>query len=147
MSKDLETSNGTALNKSQFLVYEAEDGQVKIDVRLEGETVWLTQQLVAELFQTTKQNVGQHLKKIFSEGELSENSVVKKFFTTAADGKKYQTMVYNLDAIISVGYLKNEKGGQNYFLTVPFWFCMSAEKGYIILRAQTDCISMLFCQK
>jgi hypothetical protein len=104
MSKDLETSNGTALSKSQFLVYEAEDGQVKIDVRLEGETIWLTQQLMAELFQSTKQNVGQHLKKIFSEGELSENSVVKKFFTTAADGKKYRTNFYNLDAIISVGY-------------------------------------------
>ncbi len=90
--------------KGQFLVYEAEDGQVKIDVRLEDETVWLTQQLMAELFQTTKQNVGQHLKKIFSEGELSENSVVKKFFTTAADGKKYKTNFYDLDAIISVGY-------------------------------------------
>ncbi len=57
-------------------------------------------------------------------GELQQDAVVKKFFTTAADGKKYQTMVYNLDAIISVGYLKNEKGGQNYFLTVPFWFLL-----------------------
>ena len=72
-------------------VYEAEDGQIKIDVRLEDETVWLTQQLMADLFQTTKQNIGQHLKNVFSEGELLENSVVKKFFTTAADGKKYKT--------------------------------------------------------
>ena len=90
--------------KSQFLVYEAEDGQVKIDVHLFDETVWLTQQLMADLFQTTKQNIGQHLKNIFSERELLENSVVKKFFTTAADGKKYKTNFYNLDAIISVGY-------------------------------------------
>ncbi len=90
--------------KSQFLVYETEDGQVKIDVSLFDETVWLPQQLMADLFQTTKQNIGQHLKNIFSEGELLENSVVKKFFTTAADGKKYKTNFYNLDAIISVGY-------------------------------------------
>ncbi|SPD72603.1 hypothetical protein PITCH_A140083 [uncultured Desulfobacterium sp.] len=71
---------------------------------LEQETVWLTQQMMAELFQTTKQNIGQHLKNIFSDGELPENSVVKKFFTTAADGKRYETNFYNLDAIISVGY-------------------------------------------
>ncbi|MBL7213565.1 MAG: virulence RhuM family protein [Desulfobacteraceae bacterium] len=90
--------------KGELLVYQTDDGQVKIDVRLEDETIWLTQQLMAELFQTTKQNIGQHLKNVFSEGELLENSVVKKFFTTAADGKKYKTNFYNLDAIISVGY-------------------------------------------
>lgn len=88
----------------QLLVYAAEDGKLKIDVRLEGETVWLTQQHMADLFQTTKQNVGQHLKNIFEEHELPEDSVVKNFFTTAADGKQYRTNHYNLDAIISVGY-------------------------------------------
>jgi len=77
---------------------------LKIDVRFEGETVWLTQQHMAELFQTTKQNIGQHLKNIVEEGELAPESVVKDFFTTAADGKKYATKFYNLDAIISVGY-------------------------------------------
>jgi len=90
--------------KGQFLVYPAEDGRVKIEVRLENETVWLTQQHMADLFQTTKQNIGQHLKNIFEEGELAESSVVKNFFTTAADGKDYRTNFYNLDAIISVGY-------------------------------------------
>ncbi|MEO7299324.1 MAG: RhuM family protein [Verrucomicrobiota bacterium] len=90
--------------KGQFLVYPAEDGRVKIEVRLENETVWLTQQHLADLFQTSKQNVGQHLNNIFEEGELAEDSVVKNFFTTAADGKKYRTNHYNLDAIISVGY-------------------------------------------
>jgi hypothetical protein len=88
----------------QFLVYQTEDGKLKIDVRFEGETVWLTQQHMAELFQTTKQNVGQHLKSIFVEGELVKDSVVKDSFTTAADGKNYLTRFYNLDAIISVGY-------------------------------------------
>jgi len=88
----------------QFLVYQTADGKLKLDVRFEGETVWLTQQHMAELFQTSKQNIGQHLKGIFSEGELSQDSVVKNFFTTAADGKNYATNFYNLDAIISVGY-------------------------------------------
>ena len=78
--------------KGEFLVYQTDDGQVKIDVRLEDETIWLTQQLMADLFQTTKQNIGQHLKNVFLEGELLENSVVKKFFTTAADGKKVQDL-------------------------------------------------------
>ena len=88
----------------QFLIYQTEDGKLKLDVRFEGETVWLTQQHMAELFQTTKQTVGQHLKNIFEEGELAADSVVKNFFTTAADGKNYATKFYNLDAIISVGY-------------------------------------------
>ncbi|MBI1747497.1 MAG: virulence RhuM family protein [Acidobacteria bacterium] len=91
-------------SKSQLLIYQSDDGTIKIDVRFENETVWLTQQLMAELFQTTKQNIGQHLKNTFDEEELAETSVVKKFFTTAADGKNYQTNFYNLDAIISVGY-------------------------------------------
>lgn len=90
--------------KGQFLVYPTEDGRTKIDVRLEEETVWLTQQHMADLFQSSKQNVGQHLKNIFEERELAEASVVKNFFTTAADGKEYRTNFYNLDAIISVGY-------------------------------------------
>ncbi len=87
----------------EFLVYE-EGGRIKINVRLEGETVWLTQQMMADLFQSSKQNIGQHLKNIFEESELHADSVVKKFFTTAADGKDYETNFYNLDAIISVGY-------------------------------------------
>lgn len=91
-------------NSSQFVIYQSEDGQTKLDVRFVDETVWLSQALMAELFGTTKQNVGQHLKNIFSEQELNEESVVKDFFTTAADGKQYRTRHYNLDAIISVGY-------------------------------------------
>ncbi len=92
------------LAKGEFLLYQTEDGQVKIDVRLEDETIWLTQQMIADLFQTTKQNIGQHLKNVFVEGELVQDSVVKKFFTTAADGKQYKTNFYNLDAVLSVGY-------------------------------------------
>lgn len=90
--------------KGEFLLYQTDDGQVKIDVRLEDETIWLTQLMMADLFQTTKQNIGQHLKNVFGEGELVKDSVVKKFFTTAADGKQYETKFYNLDAVLSVGY-------------------------------------------
>ncbi len=91
-------------NASQIVIYKAEDGQTKIDVRFDGETVWLTQTTLAELFSTTKQNISQHIKNIFEEGELSPDSVVKDFLTTAADGKDYSTNYYNLDLIISVGY-------------------------------------------
>ena len=90
--------------KSQFLIYQAENGVTKLEVRLSGETVWLTQQQMAELFQTTKQNISLHVRNIFHERELSEDSVVKEYLTTAADGKSYKTLYYNLDAIISVGY-------------------------------------------
>jgi len=97
----------------QFLVYQTEDGKLKIDVRFEGETVWLTQQHMAALFQTTKQNVSLHIRNIFSEGELREDSVVKESLTTAGDGKNYATKFYNLDVIISVGYrVKSLRGTQ-----------------------------------
>jgi len=91
-------------NKSQLIIYQAQDGKIKIDVRFQGETVWLSQQLMAELFQTTKQNISLHVKNIFEEGELDKNAVVKEFLTTASDGKAYNTLFYNLDMIISVGY-------------------------------------------
>jgi hypothetical protein len=90
--------------KGQFLVYQTEDGQVKIDVRLEGETAWLTQAHMATLFQTTIPNVNMHLRNIFAEGELQPDSVIQEFLITAADGKRYRTNHYNLVAIISVGY-------------------------------------------
>src|SRR3989338_10211917 len=91
-------------NQSQLIIYQAEDGKIKIDVRFQNETVWLTQQLMAELFETTKQNISLHIKNIFEEGELDKDPVVKEFLTTASDGKFYKTLYYNLDMIISVGY-------------------------------------------
>lgn len=92
---------------SQIIIYKTEDGQTKIDVRFDGETVWLTQNALAELFQTTKQNIGQHIKNVIEEGEVAENSTVKKFFTVQKEGKrevKRDLEYYNLDMIISVGY-------------------------------------------
>lgn len=89
---------------SQLIIYQTEKGETKLEVRLEYETVWLTQKLMAELFQTSVPNINMHLKNVFEEGELDADSVIKDFLTTAADGKNYRTKFYNLDAIISVGY-------------------------------------------
>ena len=99
--------------QSRFLLYQTSDGQTRLEVRLENETVWLSQNQMAELFQTTKQNVSLHIRNIFKEGELPEGSVVKEYLTTAADGKSYKTSFYNLDVIISVGYrVKSHRGTQ-----------------------------------
>jgi len=91
----------------QFLVYETDDGQVKIDVRLEDETVWLTQQHMTDLFQTTKQNVSLHIQNIFDEGELTPEATVKKYLSVRREGRREVKRLldyYNLDMIISVGY-------------------------------------------
>jgi len=95
------------------LLYQTDDGTTRVEVRMAGETVWLNQNQMAELFLTTKQNVGQHIRNVFAEGELAAESVVKDFFTTAADGKQYRTKHYSLDVIISVGYrVKSLRGTQ-----------------------------------
>lgn len=88
----------------QLAVYETQDGTVRIETRVEGETVWLSLNQLAELFQVDKSGVSRHLKNIFETGELERDSVVAKFATTASDGKTYQVEHFNLDAIISVGY-------------------------------------------
>jgi len=101
------------MENSEILIYQSEDGNTKVEVRMEGESVWLAQGQMVDLFQTTKQNVSLHIKNCFEEGELDENSVVKEYLTTAADGKKYATKYYNLDVIISVGYrVKSHRGTQ-----------------------------------
>jgi len=99
--------------KNNFIIYMSDDGQVKIEVKLENENVWLTQNAMAELFDTTKQNISLHIQNIFGEGELKEDSVVKESLTTAKDGKNYKTKFYDLDLIISVGYrVKSIRGTQ-----------------------------------
>lgn len=100
--------------ENEILIYQTEDGHTKIDVKLEGETVWLTQAQLCELYQTSKSNISEHIKHIFEEGELEENAVVRKFRTTAADGKNYNTIHYNLDMIISLGYRVKSKIATNF---------------------------------
>jgi hypothetical protein len=97
-------SNELAPKGGDILIYQTEGGQTKIQVRLEGETLWLNQADLAQLYQTTKQNISLHIQNIYDEGELEENSVVKEYLTTAADGKNYKTKHYNLDMILSIGY-------------------------------------------
>lgn len=98
------SENKKAENLGDIVIYQTDDGETQIDVKFEDETVWLTQAQLCELYQTSKANVSEHIKNIFSEDELDENSVVRKFRTTAADGKAYLTSYYNLDMIISLGY-------------------------------------------
>lgn len=101
------------LDESQVLLYQTEDGRQRVEVRLENGTVWLSQKLMAELFQTTSQNINMHLKNIFSEGEIDPISVIKESLITASDGKKYQTQLYRLEAIIAVGYrISSHRGTQ-----------------------------------
>lgn len=95
---------GDQENRTEVLIYTSPDGKTRIDVRLQDETVWLSQAQLSELFQTTKQNISLHIKNVFVDKELQENSVVKEYLTTAPDGKRYLTKFYNLDVIISVGY-------------------------------------------
>ena len=99
---------------NEILIYQTEDGKTKIDVKFEDETVWLTQAQLCELYQTSKSNISEHIKHIFEEEELDEKSVVRKFRTTAADGKNYNIIHYNLDMIISLGYRVKSKIATNF---------------------------------
>ncbi|MGP8198552.1 MAG: virulence RhuM family protein [Limisphaerales bacterium] len=97
----------------EVILYQTEDLQTRLQVRLEGETVWLTQKLMAELFQKDVRTINEHILNIFEERELSPDAVIRKFRITAADGKSYETQHYNLDVIISVGYrVKSHRGTQ-----------------------------------
>lgn len=100
--------------KRELVIFETNDSAVKLEVPVENETVWLTQAQMAELFDTSKQNISLHINNCFKEGELEKDSVVKDFLTTAADGKRYKTKYYNLDVIISVGYRVKSKRGVEF---------------------------------
>ena len=91
-------------NNGDIVIYQSEDGATKINVNLQDETVWLSQQQLVELYHASKSNISEHIKHIFDEGELQESLVVRKFRTTAKDGKNYLITYYNLDMIISLGY-------------------------------------------
>lgn len=97
--------------QSQIIIYQTEDGKTRVEVRFEHENVWLTQKLMAELFGTTVPNINMHLKGIFQTGELEKNSVIKEFFITASDGKKYKTKMYGLEVIVALGYRVNSDRG------------------------------------
>jgi hypothetical protein len=117
MKKSLPPSDNPDFGKGQLIVYESEDGRIKIDVCLENETVWVTQQLMSELFQTTSQNITIQLKNIFDEGELDEKATCKDFLQVKIEGRRQverKQHFYNLDAIISVGYRVKSHAGHSY---------------------------------
>ena len=98
---------------SELILYTTEDGLTRIHIRADGHTIWMTQAQITELFQTTKQNVSLHIKNILKEGELNADSVVKESLTTAADGKRYKSSLYNLDLILAIGYrVRSPRGVQ-----------------------------------
>ena len=99
--------------QSAMILYQTEDGRTRIQCRFEGETIWLTQKLMAELFNKDVRTINEHIQNIFAEGELAEESVIRKFRITAADGKGYETQHYNLEVVIAVGYrVKSPRGTQ-----------------------------------
>jgi len=106
--------NNVEPKEGQILFYKTEEGTVNLGVLFSDETVWLSQAQMMELFQSSKSNISEHIVNIFEEGELDENSVVRKSRTTASDGKNYKTNYYNLDVIISVGYRVRSKQGTQF---------------------------------
>jgi hypothetical protein len=120
------------MSKGEIIIYQPNSLSHHIEVRIEDETVWLTQLQMVALFQTTKQNISLHINNIFKEEELQENSVVKYSFTTASDGKKYKTKLFNLDVIISVGYRVKSKTGTQFRIWATNTLKTYLLKGYVI---------------
>ena len=102
------------IETDHFLIYRSEDGRTKIDVMLEAETLWLNQKQLTELFGKAKGTISEHIKHIFEDGELDENSVVRFFRTTAADGKQYEVAHYNLDMVLALGYRVRSQAGVRF---------------------------------
>ena len=125
---ELRIRNSTA----EFLIFTRQAGEESIEVRFEDETIWLTQKLMAALFDVDVRTISEHLRNIFASGELDERAVVRKFRITAADGKAYQTQHYNLDAIISVGYRVNSVRATQFRQWATQVLREFAIKGYVL---------------
>jgi hypothetical protein len=130
----LQIRNSTA----EFLIFTAQSGEQGVEVRYEDETIWLSQKLMAPLFDVNVRTISEHLKNIFQSGELKENSVIRKFRTTAADGKRYNTQFYNLDAIISVGYRVNSVRATQFRQWATQVLREYAIKGYVLDRKRME---------
>ena len=119
-------------NNSKMIIYTTEDGLVKIETTFNSETVWLSLDQMADLFQRDKSTISKHIKNIFEDGELVRNSVVANFATTAADGKTYQVDYYNLDVIISVGYRVKSKRGVQFRIWATNLIKEYMKKGFVL---------------
>lgn len=134
MNKNLNIRNSTA----EFLIFTSQNGEDSIEVKVQDETVWLTQKLIAELFDKGRSTITEHLKNIFEENELDENSVCREFRHTGNDGKQYNTKYYNLDAIISVGYRVNSKKATQFRQWATRVLSQFAIKGYVIDKKRLE---------
>ena len=121
------------MSESNIVLYETDDGKVNVDVILKDESIWLTQKGMSELFCVDRTVITKHLKNIFNESELNKNAVCAKIAHTAADGKNYQTIFYNLDAIIAVGYRVNSKKATKFRI-----WATNVLKDYIIKGFKID---------
>ncbi|MDO8652604.1 MAG: RhuM family protein [Undibacterium sp.] len=123
---------------AEFLMFTGQAGAQSIEARYENDTVWLTQKLMAELFAVDVRTISEHLKNVFFNGELSEESVIRKFRITAADGKSYLTQFYNLDAIISVGYRVNSLRATQFRQWATQILREFAIKGYVLDKKRME---------
>ncbi|MDR0982944.1 MAG: virulence RhuM family protein, partial [Culturomica sp.] len=128
MSKELTIRNSTA----DFLIFTRQNGEEGIAVRIEDEDVWLRAEAIAELFSKDRRTIQEHLRNIFTSGELHENSVCRKFRHTAEDGKNYQVKFYNLEAIISVGYRADSQRAIEFRRWATTVLSNFARKGYVL---------------
>lgn len=123
---------------AEFLMFTGQAGEQSIEARYESDTVWLTQKLMAELFAVDVRTISEHLKNVFTNGELAEESVIRKFRNTAADGKSYLTQFYNLDAIISVGYRVNSLRATQFRQWATQILREFAIKGYVLDKKRME---------
>lgn len=123
---------------AEFLVFTGQTGEQNIEARYEDETIWLSQKLMAGLFEVDVRTVNEHLKNIFKSGELQEDSAIRKFRITAADGKNYNTNHYNLDAIISVGYRINSVRATQFRQWATQVLREFAIKGYVLDKKRME---------
>lgn len=126
--------------KKELVIFETIDKEISLSVEILENTVWLTQNQMAELFKTTKQNISLHANNCFKEGELDKKSVVKESLTTAADGKNYKTKLYNLDVIISVGYRVKSKRGVEFRQWANEILKQYILKGYIVNKKRLQAL-------
>ena len=133
--------------KGEIILYKSPEGDTQIDVKLEEDSVWLTQKQMSLLFQKNVRTINEHIKNVFKEGELTPKSVIRKFRITASDGKSYNTNFYNLDVIISVGYRVKSKRGTQFRIWANKVLKEYLIKGYALnekkLKEQTDRIKEL----
>ncbi|MBE6297725.1 MAG: phosphoribosylaminoimidazolesuccinocarboxamide synthase [Bacteroidales bacterium] len=143
MNKKLQIRNSTA----EFLIFTNQAKEDGVEVRLQGDTIWLSQKLMATLFDCSTDNIGLHLKNIFNEGELDENSTTEFFSVVATNGKTYKTKHYNLDAIIAVGYRVNSKRATAFRRWATNILRDYTIRGYIIDKERMKNIFLILTHK